>query len=152
MVEKINCQEKPVELLPCVQIWTKKSFDVQAAQVTEQDMETIAEWCGGRIYIQHNEGEERQFYIQFTGIQHKEKKEIKAFVGDWITFVRDEFRLFHDTQFKRAYDLKTDKYAQVLEQVEKAMGGNSYMPVMFEDAIQSEDIARTIVNLFEGER
>lgn len=86
-----------------LQTWTRTPFDIRAVQVTEEDMEAIAQWCNGKIYGVQNYDEAIKFYIQFKTIQFGPRI-AKAFVGDWVILDRGNFKHYRDGKFQKDFN------------------------------------------------
>lgn len=127
--------------------WERKTFRIQAVQVTEEDMEEIAAWCDGRIYIKKDEGEDPAFYIQFTAIHHKQKQTMKAFVGDWITWSGSSFHHYKDSSFRKGYQLRGDLESRIAEEIQ-----NRIMEAYGFDGLGVANLATAnIMELIKGE-
>jgi hypothetical protein len=86
------------------EIWTRNSFDVQAIRVTEANIVDVALWCGGTVGVSIKDYPKK--FIRFGVVQYDKHKEAKAFVGDWIFLIDDEFKHYRDKSFKLAYHKK----------------------------------------------
>jgi len=134
-----------------IEIWEKKAHSLQAVQVTEMDMEEIAAWCDGKIYIRKDEGEEPQFYIQFTAIHHKQKQTMKAFVGDWITWSKtsQSFHHYRDTTFRRGYHPGHELFEKIYQSVSDVIEKLDEISSTRQDP--AEIATHAIMKLIEGE-
>lgn len=66
--------------------YTRKPFDVDAAQVTEENLEQLAEWIpGAEIREQKVNGEPKR-YIKLKVKNSQNERQTKAFVGDWVLY------------------------------------------------------------------
>ncbi len=88
-----------------VEVWQRKPFYVEAVQVTEENMETVAEWCGGRL-IPINKDESKHFIKVFVK-NPMSARQTKAFVDDWILKSRNSFKVYKHESFLKVFD-KTD--------------------------------------------
>jgi hypothetical protein len=85
-----------------VEIWVRKPFFVSAVQVTEENMETIAAWCNGKITAY--KGEEDNRYIKVFVKNPMTPRQTKAFVGDWVLKSRDSFKVYKHESFLKVFD------------------------------------------------
>lgn len=88
-----------------VEVWQRKPFYVEAVQVTEENMETVAEWCGGRL-IPINKDESKHFIKVFVK-NPMSARQTKAFVDDWILKSRNSFKVYKHESFLKVFN-KTD--------------------------------------------
>lgn len=84
--------------------YTRKPFEVEAVRVTEQNMEEVAEWCGGFI-PEVSEGAKR--YIKVDVVRPLNEKQTKAFPGDWVLKVRNTFKVYQAKPFTHCFDRGT---------------------------------------------
>lgn len=78
--------------------WTKNSFDVEAVQVTAENIDEVAIWCGGRVFRSLSNPDNR--YIHLHVIDGSRMMEAKIFPDFWIVSFEDEFRKYSDAEFK----------------------------------------------------
>lgn len=144
--------------------YQRKTFRVQAIQVTVENMAELADWCGGDKKVYKPEasklsGDYRagQWCIQVT-IHRVAGRMIKthAFAGDWITRLTEanNFRVYPDKSFSMAFteiSSAEEKYKEVLELIEEDFGPTPD-PNVFIKHVVRENLARQIVALFEGKK
>ena len=85
-----------------VEIWVRKPFFVSAVQVTEENMETIAAWCNGKINTY--KGDEDNRFIKVFVKNPMTPRQTKAFVGDWVLKSRDSFKVYKHESFLKVFD------------------------------------------------
>ena len=91
-----------------VEVWQRKPFFVEAVQVTEENIEAIAEWCNGRLTPIKNEGNGNP--VSFIKVHVKNPmtaRQTKAFVNDWVLRSGDSFKVYKHESFLKVFD-KTD--------------------------------------------
>lgn len=88
-----------------VEVWQRKPFFVGAVQVTDDNMETVAAWCSGRITTYKSEENNR--FIKVFVKNPMTPRQTKAFVGDWVLKSRDSFKVYKHESFLKVFD-KTD--------------------------------------------
>lgn len=106
--------------------WGRKTFDVEAVQVTAENMKEVAAWCNGVL----DDEFEDQTYILVHGGQNVD---YEIYVGDWVVMADGEFQFYPDAWFKRVFEprvvegiLKLDyvannEFAEVLKVVAQAL-------------------------------
>lgn len=84
-----------------ISTFQRKTFRVQAVQVTVQNMKTIGEWCDGEFKAPEAPG--RRAYVAVPG---RGDHIIRAYVGDWITRLTDKnaFHVYSNKQFMLSFD------------------------------------------------
>ena len=65
--------------------YTRRPFNVDAAQVSEENLEQLAEWIGADIREQKVNGELKR-YIKVKVKNAQNDRQTKAFPGDWVLF------------------------------------------------------------------
>lgn len=141
--------------------YRRKTFTVQAIQVTAGNMNGLAEWCGGQVIvyfpdISRRSGDYRagQTCVEVvTGRVNGRKQKARAYPGDWVTRLHDSdnFRVYRNKTFLEAFEevrSEVEQYQMVLDLVEEAMGGNSYNVDDSGNVIHSDVITRRIMSIF----
>lgn len=84
--------------------YVRKSFPVDAIDVTESNMEEIAEWCGGEIeVVEENNRVIRYIYIDVHNPMTE--RQTKAFVGDWVLYAGTGFKVYPEKAFKKSFEM-----------------------------------------------
>lgn len=128
--------------------WTRNSFEVEAVQITEENIIDVAVWCGGKLYQSLEHFPKRYIAMRITSAARAHN--VKAWAGDWITFAKGEFKHHKDKTFRQTFHQKTVSFEDVLAVlddfivgVDEAMNRDLY-------SVRNE-AAMKIVKLFEGE-
>ena len=109
--------------------YRRKTFRVQAIQVTKENLADIAEWCGGKVSIETSGpgGGLGEAYIMVEIGQVNGRVQVGfAHAGDWVTRlnVSDNYRVYKDKSFKEAFEEIADemkKYAEIHQVIVNAM-------------------------------
>ena len=96
--------------------YVRKPFEVQAVQVTEENFEDVAAWCGGTIVTTRApkeadgmvEGEEKR-YIKVNVSRPLNERQTQAFVGDWLLEAEKGLKVYADGPFTRNFATADDK-------------------------------------------
>lgn len=90
-------------------------FQVDAVQVTAENLAEVAEWCNGEVARVYP-GQGKSDYVAFKKtrtfssndanerVTHTNERLIKAFVGEWIVKKGDSFKVFPDWAFKNNFE------------------------------------------------
>lgn len=92
-----------------VQTYVRKPFEVNAAQVTEENMELVASWCGG---VAKADADGTRF-IDVKVHKPQTPRHGKAYAGDWVLGSgrgkNTSFKVYLEKAFPKAFDLKAQK-------------------------------------------
>lgn len=77
---------------------------VNAVQVTADNMETVAEWCGGTIQTD----DQKKLFIKVAAIRPLRDRQTQAYVGDWVLRTDVGLKTYTDKAFERGFVLATD--------------------------------------------
>lgn len=95
------------------EIWTRNPFEVEAVRVTEENICKVADWCGGTVA--KSLSERSALYVAVEKVEPTKIRINRAYIGNWILRVNDEFRCYTDSAFKRAYQPKVKLQKAVRE-------------------------------------
>lgn len=94
--------------------YRRKTFTVQAIQVTAENMKGLAEWCGGNVIVywpdisrQSGDYREGQTCVEVViGRVNGREQKARAYPGDWITKLHDtnNFRVYREKTFLQAFE------------------------------------------------
>lgn len=78
--------------------YTRKPVHVDAIQVTEENIETLALWCQGNL-INDGDGD----YIKVDVHTPRNERQTQAFVGDWLLYHDKGFKVYTDEAFRKTF-------------------------------------------------
>lgn len=89
--------------------YTRKPFIIEAVQVTEENMSDVAKWCKGEILstdskIAADLHKEPETFIKVDVQNPMNERQTRAFVGDWVLFANQGFKVYTDRAFERSFD------------------------------------------------
>lgn len=76
--------------------FVRKSFPIEAIQVTTENMSAVAEWCGGEL-VQDGS------HIKLNIKNPQSERLTRAFSGDWVTRSGRNHKIYEDGPFKRTF-------------------------------------------------
>lgn len=133
-----------MELIPV----QRKEFKGIAVQVTAENAEEVAAWCGGAAGV--NDGG-TAFVRVSTGYGHSARTML-AFAGHYIVLSNRRFTVSKPSVFKTTFDVRVknavDKRPEVLVLVEQAMGENSWNMTASGNVVEAGIIADKIMKIF----
>lgn len=67
-----------------IQQFARKPFYVEAVKVTEENLQEVATWVGGRIKKTNRKGDGLEPYVKVNVKRPLHDRQKQAFVGDWV--------------------------------------------------------------------
>jgi hypothetical protein len=81
--------------------YQKKTFLVHAREVTEENMEELAQWAGGKVKT-NDKGDK---FIKVTRVANPTyRKQTEAYVGDWILYGQRQWKVYTDKAFRENFE------------------------------------------------
>lgn len=101
--------------------FNRKSFPVDAVQVTEENMEDVADWCQGTLEkTEPSEGKpEGERYIQVRVHRPLSPRQTRAFVGDHVLYAGTGYKVYTDRAFQNSFEEVAGQAADAQVQAEK---------------------------------
>lgn len=84
--------------------FTRKPFEVDAVQVTAENIDEVAKWCQGEVTT-----EDGQPCIKVRVLRALNERQTKAFVGDWVLYAGTGYKVYIDKAFKKSFVEKTEE-------------------------------------------
>lgn len=84
--------------------FTRKPFEVDAVQVTTENIEDVAKWCQGEVTT-----EDGQQCIKVRVLRALNERQTKAFVGDWVLYAGTGYKVYIDRAFKKSFMEKAEE-------------------------------------------
>lgn len=108
----------PEQILP-TEKYTRKPFDVEAIQVTAENMDAVAEWCKGTVISPTRtvgtdtepyskevvDPTPSKAYIDVPVKWATDDRQKRAVIGDWLLFANNGFKVYTDRAFKKSFAL-----------------------------------------------
>lgn len=79
--------------------YVRKPFEVEAAQVTEDNLNEIQDWCQGTI-MSEDDGAQ---YVKVRVNRAMNERQTKAFPGDWVLFAGTGFKVYTNKAFAKTF-------------------------------------------------
>jgi len=107
--------------------FVRKSFPVEAIQVTPDNMEQVAKWCAGNIQEDgEKEGHLSRTYIKVRVAYPINERQTQAYLGDWVLKSGRSFKVYNNSAFEKSFvkEPVAEKRAEkVAGQAKKALEG-----------------------------
>lgn len=108
-----------------VEKYQRKTFDVDAVQVTADNLELVASWCGGSIITEQVANEEDALlpappkrYVLVPVAKPLNKRQTEAYIGDWVLWADRGFKVYGEKPFSRSFNKSKDIPVELLTTTE----------------------------------
>ena len=79
--------------------YTRRPFDIDAIQVTEENISDVASWCKGTIETESPIAKEDGKHILVRVLRPVNSRQTTAFVGDWVLKYGKTFKVYTNEAF-----------------------------------------------------
>lgn len=83
-------------------VFVRKTFEVDAVQVTDWNIAVVAEWCRGTVYMPE-EGDKVAMHVKVNVLKPLNERQTCAFVGDWILLSSTGFKVYTNRAFTNSF-------------------------------------------------
>lgn len=84
-------------------VYVRKPFEVEAVEVTQDNLEEVAKWCQGTIIEPENGS---QAFIKVRVARALNERQTKAYPGDWVLYAGTGFKVYTEKAFRRTFEMK----------------------------------------------
>lgn len=85
--------------------YTRKTFVVEAIQVTEENIEAVAQWCQGTVLEKPAKGKSPiRPYIKVRVHHPLSERQTEAYVGDWVLYAGSGYKVYTAKAFPACFD------------------------------------------------
>lgn len=91
-----NENEDPTDMTLELALFDRNPFQVTAAQVTEDNIDEVADWCGGRVRTPTN----GEVHVKVDVRRPLNVRQTQAFVGCWVLQAGSGFKVYTDSAFR----------------------------------------------------
>lgn len=112
--------------------YTRKRFDIEAVQVTAENILEVAEWCQGTINnVNAHGGKPPTMFIHVKVHHPLTERQTKAYIGDWVLFAGKGFKCYTNRAFQDQFDkvLELDEETKFEKRVAEEVLGQSWEEV-----------------------
>lgn len=87
------------------QKFARKPFVVTGVQVTAENLDEVAEWCGGDVReASRKPGKAVQKYVKVRVLRPLNEKQTMAFPGDWILYAGTSYKVYTTKAFFETFE------------------------------------------------
>lgn len=80
--------------------YARMPFEVDAVQLTEENMDEVATWCGGTV-IEAKDDDKK--HIKVEVVRAMNDKQTKAYIGDWVLKAGAGFKVYTAKAFDKGF-------------------------------------------------
>lgn len=85
--------------------YRRKTFSVEAVQVTEDNLDAVANWTKGKVLANKStEGEPAKFFVDVPVKRPLNERQRKAYIGDWVLKARSGFKVYTQRAFEGCFE------------------------------------------------
>lgn len=85
--------------------YLRKPFVVDAVQVTEENIEKVAEWCGGQVKERPDRKTHVKLrYVKVPVYRSMSRRQTEAYIGDWVLQAGKGFKVYIDKAFANTFE------------------------------------------------
>lgn len=85
--------------------YVRRPFDVEAVQVSEENIQEVSNWCLGQVRTAHVKGEVDQNiqYIKVRVDRPLNERQTRAYIGDWVLMSPQGFKVYTSKAFEKSF-------------------------------------------------
>lgn len=92
----------------------RKPFDVDAVQVTEENMREVAEWCNGELRT-ITSGQDAGTYIKVKVRYPLNDRQTQAWPSDWVLASQKGYKVYTDNAIRHSFNFAEDEEDELQE-------------------------------------
>jgi hypothetical protein len=120
--------------------YNRKTFDVDAIQVTTENMREISEWCAGSV-----QEEQGRPFVKVPVNKPLDERQTKAFAGDWVLKAGSGFKVYTGKAFVKSFELVDGVIKDAVVQAAKPQPVAQETAVAGSPAAMAKEELRTVV-------
>lgn len=100
--------------------FVRKPFVVEGLEVTPENIEQVADWCGGEVKVSEGRkpGQGQQKYIKVAVKRPMTDRQTRAYYGDWVLSAGTGFKVYTQKAFSGSFEEQTDRMFEVVERMD----------------------------------
>lgn len=100
--------------------YLRRTFEIEAVRITEENIHEVAEWCLASVEIQKRPSKKGEGgyvqevpFLKVDVLRPLNERQTMAFVGDWVLKTGTSFKIYTDIAFHKNFE-KKESYDDVL--------------------------------------
>jgi hypothetical protein len=86
--------------------YVRKPFEVEAVEVTTDNVEEVAKWCDGKVLAEGDDENPKQF-VKVRVARALNERQTKAYPGDWVLYAGTGYKVYTPKAFAKTFELKS---------------------------------------------
>lgn len=129
--------------------FVRKPFEVDAVEITAENIEEVAQWCGGEVKESEAKkpGQETQKFIKVAVKRPLNDRQTRGYPGDWILSAGNGFKVYTQKAFSGSFEEQTDRIFEVLERQDQRI---EMEDEMYEADLTEPDVLQVTRPHFSG--
>lgn len=103
--------------------YSRKPFDVEAVKLTPENIEEVAQWCGGEVRtsdLSKSGGQEGyQQYIKVPVKRPLNDRQTRAYYDDWVVAAGGSFKVYTPKAFVSSFEKHSEHMLETLDRMQK---------------------------------
>lgn len=126
-------------MLGTPQKFVRKPFVVEGFEVTPENIEELAAWCGGEVKVSEGRrGQEaQQRYIKVSVKRPLNDRQTRAYPGDWILSAGTGFKVYTQKAFAGSFEEQTERMFDVVERMDAR---NDQEETLFDEGLTEPEV------------
>lgn len=79
--------------------YVRRPFEVQVVQVTEENLQAVADWCQGEV----RSTAEGNTFIKVKVYRPASSRQTRAFPGDWVLYSGKAYKVYNTEAFNKSF-------------------------------------------------
>jgi hypothetical protein len=135
-------------MLGTPQKFVRKPFVVEGYEVTPENIEELAAWCGGEVkYSEGRRGQAQQQYIKVAVKRPLNDRQTRAYPGDWVLSAGTGFKVYTQKAFSGSFEEQSDRMFDVVERMD-ARGEQE--ETLFDEGLTEPETREILNPQFQG--
>jgi hypothetical protein len=102
--------------------YSRKPFDVVAVELSQENIEEVAQWCGGEVRtsdLSKSGGlEGYQQYIKVPVKRPLNDRQTRAYYGDWVVEANDSFKVYTPKAFVSSFEKQGEHMLETIDRMD----------------------------------
>lgn len=81
----------------------RKTFEVEAVQVSEENIGSVSTWCSSPIRTEMVKGKTVK-YVKVRVVRPLDERQTKAYIGDWVLYAGTGYKVYTSKAFLNCFE------------------------------------------------
>lgn len=129
--------------------FVRKPFAVEGVQVTPENIDDVAQWCGGEVRTSETKkpGQAVQKYIKVPVKHPLNDRQTRAYYGDWVLSAGTGFKVYTQKAFSGSFDEQTDRMFDVIQRMDDRAAQEEKL---FDEDLTEPEVQEVLNPQFQG--